>query len=99
MKRISCMFVVSLGLFAVTCSRQPTAPSAAGGEMELDPEAPDPPDVLEGDALDLTAIVTEHLALEIDPFPRKPDATFDYAPPPEDTSPFAVRKNLQKPKP
>ena len=76
----------------------PHAPSLAGGEMELDPEAPDPPDVLDGDAVDLAAIVVEHLALEIDPFPRKPDATFDYAPPPEEISPFAALKKLKEPK-
>lgn len=68
-------------------------------EVELDPDAPDPPDVLDGDAIDLAAYVVEHLALEIDPFPRKPGATFDYAPPQEETSPFAALKKLQNPKP
>lgn len=75
-----------------------SAPSADGGEMELDPDAPDPPDVLTGDVVDLAAYVVEHLTLEIDPFPRKPGATFDYAPPEGETSPFAALKKLQDPK-
>jgi uncharacterized metal-binding protein YceD (DUF177 family) len=73
----------------------PHASSEEGGEVELDPEAPDPPDVLEGDVVDVAAYVVEHLALEIDPFPRKPGAQFDYAPPTEEASPFAALKTLK----
>lgn len=76
----------------------PHAASADGGELELDPDAPDPPDVLETDAIDVAGYVVEHLALEIDPFPRKPGVTFDYQPPEEETSPFAALKKLQEPK-
>jgi uncharacterized metal-binding protein YceD (DUF177 family) len=74
------------------------APTEAPHELELELDAPDPPDLIEGDAVDLAAYVVEHLALEIDPFPRKPGAEFDYAPPDKEESPFAVLKNL-KPKP
>jgi uncharacterized metal-binding protein YceD (DUF177 family) len=77
----------------------PNAPTEAGHEVELDLEAPDPPDVLEGDAVDVAAYVVEHLALEIDPFPRKPGAAFDYQPPEEEESPFAVLKKLKPPEP
>ncbi|MFN3584999.1 YceD family protein [Phenylobacterium sp.] len=78
----------------------PNAPAeTGGGEMELDLEADDPPDVLPGDALDLAEYVVEHLSLEIDPFPRKPGATFDYASDAEEESPFAVLKKLKDPKP
>ena len=76
----------------------PHAPVAEGGEVDYDPDAPDPPDVLTGDAVDLAAYVVEHLALEIDPFPRKPGATFDYQPPDELESPFAALKALKDPK-
>lgn len=69
-----------------------------GGEAEYDPEAPDPPDVLENEAVDLAAYVVEHLALEIDPFPRKPGAAFEYDPPATETSPFAVLQKLKDPK-
>jgi len=73
----------------------PQAPEPTGGEVDYDPEAPDPPDILEGDAIDLAAYVVEHLALEIDPFARKPGVAFDYQPPPEPESPFAVLKKLK----
>ncbi|MBU1377885.1 MAG: DUF177 domain-containing protein [Alphaproteobacteria bacterium] len=69
-----------------------------GGELDLDLESPDPPDELEGDTIDVSHYVVEHLALEIDPFPRKPGATFDYQPPEEELSPFAVLKKLTEPK-
>lgn len=77
----------------------PQAPEAEGGELEYDPEAPDPPDVLAGDAIDLAAYVVEHLALEIDPFARKPGVEFEYEPPGEPESPFAVLQKLKDKKP
>ena len=75
----------------------PESPHAAAsaGEIELDLEAEDPPDVLEGDVLDLGAYVVEHLALELDPFPRKPGAVFEPPPAPEPESPFAVLRRLR----
>jgi uncharacterized metal-binding protein YceD (DUF177 family) len=76
-------------------AESPQAPQPVGGEVDYDPEAPDPPDVLDGDAVDLAAYVVEHLALEVDPFARKPGVEFDYTPPPEPDSPFAVLKNLK----
>ena len=76
----------------------PHAATSEGGDLELDPDASDAPDVLESDAIDVSGYVVEHLALEIDPFPRKPGATFDYEPPEEETSPFAALKKLTEPK-
>jgi uncharacterized metal-binding protein YceD (DUF177 family) len=73
----------------------PHAPDLGAGEVEYDPEQPDPPDVLAGDSVDLAAYVTEHLALEIDPFARKPGAAFDYTPPEPDDSPFAALQKLR----
>jgi uncharacterized metal-binding protein YceD (DUF177 family) len=70
-----------------------------GGELDLDLEAPDPPDVLENDVIDVAGYLVEHLALELDPFPRKPGVTFDYQSPEEETSPFAALKKLSEPKP
>ena len=66
------------------------------GEVELDPGAPDPPDVLDGDMIDLSHVLFEHLALAVDPFPRKPDAVFEYVAPVADLSPFSVLKPLQE---
>ena len=81
--------------FRVVPEGSPNTPLVLeGGEIDLDPEAPDPPDVLEGNVLDLGAYLVEHLALEIDPFPRKPGAVFDYAPDKQEESPFAVLKRL-----
>ncbi|WP_275790331.1 YceD family protein [Pararhizobium gei] len=47
-----------------------------GGEMILDPDGPDLPDMFTGDTIDVGVAVTEHAALAIDPYPRKPGATF-----------------------
>lgn len=77
----------------------PHAPQGEGGEVDLDPDGPEPPDVLDGDLVDVAGYVVEHLALELDPFPRKPGATFDYQPPADESSPFAALKGLGKPKP
>lgn len=70
------------------------APRQATEVVAVDPDAEDPPDVLEGDVVDLAAYVVEHLALEIDPFPRKPGAVFTPPEPEEPPSPFAVLKGL-----
>lgn len=74
----------------------PNAPAeTTGEEIDIDLEGDDPPDVLESDRIDLAAYVVEHLALELDPFPRKPGAVFE--PPAEEgsMSPFAVLRRLK----
>jgi hypothetical protein len=63
---------------------------------DLDPDALDPPDVSEDGCIDLAGYVVEHLALEIDPFPRKPGAEFLPPSPDPEFSPFAVLKRLHK---
>ena len=68
---------------------------SSAAEMEFDLAAPDPPDVLEGEEIDLAGYLVEHLALEIDPFPRKPGAEFDYEPEAKEESPFAVLQRLK----
>ncbi|MBX3481423.1 MAG: DUF177 domain-containing protein [Caulobacter sp.] len=72
------------------------APRNDSLEVDIDPEGEDPPDVLESDKVDVGAYVVEHLALEIEPFPRKPGAV--YQPPTEETvdSPFAVLQQFRK---
>jgi uncharacterized metal-binding protein YceD (DUF177 family) len=83
------------GAFTVRATPQdsPAAPDPEA-DVAIDPEGEDPPDVMETDAVDVAAYVVEHLALEIDPFPRKPGAEFE--PPPEEkpASPFAVLQGL-----
>lgn len=64
-------------------------------ELVLDLDADDPPDVLEGETVDLGHYVVEHLVLEIDPFPRRPGAVFEAPKPLPETSPFAALKALK----
>jgi hypothetical protein len=75
----------------------PNAPAAASGEVMIDPEADDPPDIVEGDVIDPAAYVIEQLALALDPFPRKPGAVFEPPPGGAPPSPFAVLAQLRTP--
>ncbi|MCW2309972.1 YceD family protein [Rhodobium gokarnense] len=71
-------------------------------ELDIDPEGEDPPEILEDGRIDLGALVLEHFALGLDPYPRKEGAFLpeeeagDTAgrndPPP---SPFAALKGLK----
>jgi hypothetical protein len=72
----------------------PNAPSEAP-EVELDIDSDDPPDILPGAEVDVAAYVIEHLALELDPFPRKPDAVFEAPEAEPEASPFAVLGRLR----
>jgi hypothetical protein len=48
-----------------------------GDEGELvDPDAPDPPELLVGNTLDVGEAIAEHLALALEPYPRAPGAEF-----------------------
>ena len=66
-----------------------------GGELDLDPEGEDPPDVLQDDRIDLGAYVVEDLSLAIDPFPRKPGVAFEAPEQTGEPSPFAVLAKLK----
>lgn len=68
----------------------------APGEIEIVPEAEDPPEPIHGGAIDIGEAVVQQFAVALDPYPRAPDAsiealdaegTIDAAPPP---SPFAI---------
>ncbi|WP_269713497.1 YceD family protein [Caulobacter sp. NIBR2454] len=76
----------------------PNAPTTESPELDIEADADDVPDVLEGEVIDVSAYVIEHLALELDPFPRKEGAEFEQPPEPVDLSPFAALKALSKPK-
>lgn len=47
------------------------------GEIEIDLETLDPPDVILDGTVDLGALVCEELALALDPFPRMPGVEFE----------------------
>lgn len=75
--------VVSLDPFEATVEedidvrfRRQKAP-APGAEIDLDAVAEDGPEPLEGDIIDVGALVAEHLALGLDLYPRKPGVTFE----------------------
>lgn len=55
--------------FRVTYGEAEPAPTLA--EIDLDYEEADPPEPIEGGIIDLGALVAEHLALGLDPYPRK----------------------------
>lgn len=81
----------------VLAAGSPNAPvEPVGEEVDLDPDADDPPDIVEGGVIDLGGYLVEHLSLELDPFPRKPGAVFQPPEPTESASPFAVLKLLRK---
>lgn len=70
------------------------------GEMFLDPDGPDLPEIFNGDSIDVGAVAAEFAALSIDAYPRKEgleyadrmesDSTSDKKP-----SPFAVLQGLK----
>ncbi|MEO1103491.1 MAG: DUF177 domain-containing protein [Pseudomonadota bacterium] len=51
--------------------------AAPTSTVDVDPDAPDPPEPLESDFVDVGAIALEHFVLGIDPYPRAPGATFE----------------------
>ena len=78
------------GEFTVRAVPADSAAAVPGdAEVSVDPDADDPPDLIKGDRIDVAAYVVEHLALEIDPFPRRPGATFE--PPPRSIPPRPSR--------
>jgi hypothetical protein len=66
-------------------------------EIELNADAPDEPEPLTGNSIDLGLVATEFLILGLDPYPRKPDAAFA-APAEGDVPahPFAALAALKK---
>jgi len=77
----------------VTVRFSPQAP-LAGGEHDVDEDAPDP---LIGGAVDLGAVASEFFTLGLDPYPRKPGAAFETkATSGAAESPFAVLRRLTR---
>lgn len=80
------------------------------GEMLLDPEGADAPELFSGDTIDAWPVVMEFFQLALDPFPRLPGEAFGHSGPQQDAeagkgsesgeadrtdSPFAVLKALK----
>jgi uncharacterized metal-binding protein YceD (DUF177 family) len=72
--------------FRVRFIRPSDAPPAPkpGAEVVIDPAMPDPPEILEGQTIDVGAVAEEAFVLAIDPYPRAPGATL----PSEATAPL-----------
>ncbi|WLR93867.1 YceD family protein [Shinella zoogloeoides] len=89
-------------IFVPEGSKLARLPAATeGGEMLLDPDGPDAPEIFTGDTIDAGVVAAEHAALAIDPYPRKPDTAFagHIESSEEDNrkpSPFAVLKDWKK---
>lgn len=73
----------------------PHATPAEAREIIVDPGEPDPPEAVAGGGVDLAVVLTEQLALALDPFPRKPGARFEPAGGEAEFSPFAALARLK----
>jgi uncharacterized metal-binding protein YceD (DUF177 family) len=67
------------------------------GPVVIDIAEEDPPEPLAGDTVDLGPVVTEHLVLALEPYPRDPGAVLpgESAGGAPEPSPFAVLKRLK----
>ena len=71
-------------------------------EVDFDVDDMDPPEALQGADIDLGELVAQHLAISLDPYPRKQGArapAWDSAvggTPPDVDSPFAILEKLRK---
>jgi uncharacterized metal-binding protein YceD (DUF177 family) len=75
-------------------------PANDAGEIVVDADGPDLPELFTGDEIDVGALVAEMAAMALDPYPRKPDVEFGGhiegdATDNKKPSPFAVLKNLK----
>ena len=68
-------------------SRHAPEPDA---EPSADPDAPEPPELYAGEGVDVGDLLCQHLAVALDPYPRKPGAEFTPPAEPEEPSPFAA---------
>jgi hypothetical protein len=74
------------------------APPPPTGEVDLECEAEDPPEVLGAEGVDLGDLVVQTLALALDPFPRKPGAVFVAPRTRSEISPFDILARLTEPR-
>ncbi len=68
-------------------------------EIVIDLEIVDPPELIEGGAIDIGEAAAEHLALALDPFPRAPGATFDSPAEETEVEDSAPVEDAEKPNP
>jgi len=69
---------------------------AGEGELILDPDSDEPPEILESGAFDAGEIILQQLVLGLDPYPRKSGVEFEeIKETTEESSPFAALKDLK----
>lgn len=88
-------------IFVPEGSKLARNPVVEAGEMLLDPDGPDSPEIFHGDTIDAGVVAAEYAAMAIDPYPRKEGINFaghtesteadDRKP-----SPFAALKDWKK---
>ncbi|MEL6750944.1 MAG: DUF177 domain-containing protein [Pseudomonadota bacterium] len=85
-------------LYVPEGSRLARPDALVNGELVLDAEGADPPEVFTGDSLDMAEIWLEHFALGLDPFARADDAELEAPEPPTDDAPnpFAALAALKR---
>lgn len=71
-------------------------PSGMPPEPPTEMHEYEPPDEITHGQVDLGALTAEFLALGLDPYPRKPDASFDYQSEDRSDSPFAALGRLKR---
>ena len=71
-RRVSESFVARLAV-------EPDTPDAGGKApiIDVDPTADDEPEPIEGDSVDIGELVSQHLSLALDPYPRAEDAELE----------------------
>jgi uncharacterized metal-binding protein YceD (DUF177 family) len=80
--------------FSIPFTTEP-APAADPETEEFGIADLDAPDVIETGVIDIGGYVVEALALELDPFPRRPGVEFEAPAPEREASPFAVLSRLK----
>jgi hypothetical protein len=75
-----------------------SAPDEAG-EIDLSPDAPEPPEPLRGGSIDLGEAAVQQMAVALDPYPRAPEAKTGFSAEEErGESPFAALVALRSPR-
>jgi hypothetical protein len=65
------------GLFLPDDSKLGRLGFGSGGEIMIDADGPDAPELFSGDTIDVGELAEQFFGLAIDPYPRKPDVLLD----------------------
>lgn len=65
------------GLFLPDDSKLGRLGFGSGGEIMIDADGPDSPELFSGDMIDVGELAEQFFGLAIDPYPRKPDVSLD----------------------